>query len=363
MCGIVGRAGPLSIHDEKMFKTMLLLDYFRGQDSTGFAAIRESGRVEVLKVSDDPIILMQHRDFEYVLNGNTDAVWIGHNRATTVGATNRANAHPFTCEHITGVHNGTLERGSFTELANRLPEEYGTDSETIFAHMACYGIDDTISRMAGAWTLVWFDAITKTLNMIRNDERPLYTCEIKKKDGNVLTWASDYRMIYAARVMADDAGELVTDEEGYCYWPMPVDTLHTYQLEDLKRGEIAPETRELKGIPPAPKVVGFTGNTNKSSTSNSNTEMLVVKDEIEIVEISNAENPEGFLFGGAISVDDWNVLATDGCSYCGADIDAEDEGLLLFLEEQVVLCPACSCESVTTIADSFSTHPVAEKIG
>src|SRR5690606_15794871 len=97
MCGIVGRAGPLVLADEQFFKILLLLDFFRGQDSTGIATVRASSKfTQTLKIADDPIMLMQHEDFDSVMNGNLDLIWIGHNRASTIGASTRANAHPFT---------------------------------------------------------------------------------------------------------------------------------------------------------------------------------------------------------------------------------------------------------------------------
>ena len=151
MCGLVGIAGDLAFEDERIFKTLLLLDYFRGQDSTGVTSVSKRKNLITLKVADDPIILMQHNDFEAVINGVTDAVWMGHNRASTIGASTRANAHPFECGHIVGMHNGTLEKQSMRDLADRLDETYGTDSETIFQHMAKYGVDDTIPLLQSAF--------------------------------------------------------------------------------------------------------------------------------------------------------------------------------------------------------------------
>lgn len=363
MCGIVGRAGPMTLADEMTFKTMLLLDYFRGTDSTGMATVRaSSGEVNVLKVADDPIIFMQHSEFESVLNGNLDAIWIGHNRASTIGASTRANAHPFMCEHITGVHNGTLEKSSMAALAARLPEVYGTDSETIFTHIAVYGIEETVKLLQGAWALVWYDSIEKTLNMLRNDQRPLFTCEIERGDkGNVLTWASDWKMIYAARVMAEDKGELIEDREGFAYFPLPTDVLHTWSMEKILQGEVhRPVKKAMKGMALPPKVV--TSNVG-FKTNGSPATIPEVKDTVKISELTVTEEYAGHVFGGRMTIEEWNDIAAYGCSYCAADVHHEDEKLLIFQREGVVLCGACSGEKVTTLSTSISAAGTAVTCG
>ena len=343
MCGIVGRAGSLTVKDEQFFKVLLLLDWFRGQDSTGVAAVTRRGAVSTLKISDDPIMLMNHVDFDSTIVGLVDAIWIGHNRASTIGATTRANAHPFTHGPITGVHNGTLEKDSLEEIRERLPEVYGTDSETIFAHIAKYGVEDTVPRLSGAWALVWYDASDSSLNMIRNDQRPLYTCELKRGSNHLLTWASEHKMIVAASEMTKDEGILVEDEEGYGYFPLPVDTHHKWYLDDLLAGNLKPEKSPLKGKPK--QVVTY--------VHTATNDYKKVEDTFNIVEVT-VEEEEG-LFGGNISEEVWDRISKYGCSYCGTDVFPDDEGLMIFPAEEIVLCPSCSGESVTTISEDFST--------
>lgn len=348
MCGIVGRAGALKLSDERVFKTLLLLDWFRGQDSTGMAVISKQKNVDVLKVADDPIILMQHAEFESTMVGDSDAIWIGHNRASTVGRSTRANAHPFECDHITGVHNGTLTKDGLKVIAERVPEYYETDSETIFAHIALYGVDATIPLLEGAWALVWYDSIEESLNMIRNDQRPLFTCITNRGGTNVLTWASEYKMIMAARDMADDDGELVVDDEGYAYWPLPTDTLHTWDFKQIMQGDFKAETRFLAGKPQPPKVV-----TTMGASNNGYKAPELVKDNYEIVDVEEEEQ-DGMLFGGALEKAEWDRMVAYGCSYCGVDVTPDMDGLLIFPNEGICLCPSCSGETKTSIQSNFS---------
>jgi hypothetical protein len=368
MCGIVGRAGNLIAADEKVFKTLLLLDWFRGQDSTGVFSLSKTYNTRLtLKIADDPIMLMKHSEFESTVSGGFDCLWIGHNRASTIGASTRENAHPFTHGTITGVHNGTLEQDSFKELAQRLQSDYGTDSETIFAHMAEYGLEETVSRLRGAWAFVWYDSKDKSLNMLRNKERPLYLCEVERKSGTseskILTWASEYEMIEAARSMAKDPGSLVCDEEGYCYFPLPVDVHHKWYMDDIKNGKIEPILTEMKGLPPTPKNQGVLNTfTNTVTSSAPPTTYKILEDKVEEVAIHLSEDSPGHVLGGHLTEEEWNNISKYGCSFCGSDVDLEMEGLAIYPEEGVVLCPICSEQKHTTINESFSTSNVINQL-
>jgi len=344
LCGIVGLAGALKPEDEQMFKVLLLLDYFRGQDSTGMAVIGKDKTVKVLKTADDPIILMQHEDFELTLHAAVSRGFLGHNRAATIGGTSRANAHPFTHGSITGVHNGTLTVVNKLELASRLEESYATDSETLYAHMAKYGVEDTITRLEGAWALVWFNTADNTLNMIRNAERPLWTCTKKSGAGSVMLWASENEMLSAAAAMSKDGGDYDTDEEGYSYYALDINTLHTWNLEMLAAGNLTPRTKEMKGRPTPPKVI----TPPKIPGATPPTSVVTVVEEDKVITVET-EGSEADPFGGLITEAEWESLSGNGCSYCGVNVDKHMEGLAIFLPEQIVLCPICSDTPVTTI--------------
>ena len=354
MCGIVGMAGPLAASDEKPFKVLLLLDWLRGQDSTGVCAVSKKGEALTLKVADDPIILLKHSEFDSTVVGPMDAIWIGHNRASTIGATTRANAHPFTAKHITGVHNGTLTKDSVSELEKDLSEIYGTDSETIFAHIAEYGIEETVKKLQGAWALVWYDAKAGTLNMLRNAERPLFTARIQRagdKTKQVLMWASEYNMMTAARDMAESQDTLVCDADGYAYYPLDIDTLTTWKMGHILNGIVHKETSTPMAGKPKPVVAAVvvppTVYPSQIKEDSEERAAIVVSDKDEV---------EGFYFGGRVSHADWEVLASHGCSFCQSDVSPEDKGLAVFIAEQVVLCPECSGESVTTIGGNLQQH-------
>jgi glucosamine 6-phosphate synthetase-like amidotransferase/phosphosugar isomerase protein len=141
MCGIVGLAGDLFHQDETTIKRLIHLDYLRGQDSTGFAAIRNSGEAVIAKIASHPYNLFDTKRFQQALQYGCSKVFLGHNRAATKGAVNEMNAHPFQVGHITGVHNGTLEAKDFTMLEEMLGEKFNVDSEALFAAIAKFGVE------------------------------------------------------------------------------------------------------------------------------------------------------------------------------------------------------------------------------
>lgn len=197
MCGIVGMMGDFRQAHKDMMRLLLYLDTLRGEDSTGVSAVRVNGEIDTFKLTIpgyDFIRLERFRDHLRL----TDDVWIGHNRFKTTGVVNRLNAHPFEVKDETGdtilvgAHNGTLSNK--WEIPNE--RQFGTDSEALFNHIAEVGIKDAIAKVRGAWSLVWFDFWTDTLNFLRNKERPM--CYVMTDDEKVLIFASEDWMIKAA---------------------------------------------------------------------------------------------------------------------------------------------------------------------
>lgn len=235
MCGIVGVSGNLYAKHAKVFRDMLCFDYIRGVDSTGVAVVPMTLGAEpiVEKELGHPGNLWdwnQSQIFdERGLCSTVKRVMIGHNRHATLGRVNVDNAHPFTYDHITGVHNGSLR--DWSDLEGYAENE--VDSKSIFQTIAAKGIDHCWKNFVGAAALVWWDNKEGTLNLIRNAERPLWMCY--NKDGNVLFWASEKWMILAAtsKERSDIPLMLKKDEEGkdtnvYDIFQLKPHHLHTF---------------------------------------------------------------------------------------------------------------------------------------
>lgn len=196
MCGIVlVGSSTFGFRDNDIFEKLLFCDTFRGDHSTGVFAgyqpvIGEHFiKYEKAAISGDEFLksdywnrVREHRvPSATVKTAHTitsPKFMVGHNRYATQGAVNNRNAHPFQHGHITLVHNGTLDDQSL------LPEHkrFVVDSENICYSIATIGIAETIQKLHGKFTLVWHDSQAKTLNIIRNSERPFHLAETSSGD-------------------------------------------------------------------------------------------------------------------------------------------------------------------------------------
>lgn len=190
MCGIVGMAGNLSYRDKDFLKMMMIFCQIRGEDSTGIFYVKQGDPDPVShKVLGDPSNMFETSFWDKMSLYDKNIV-VAHCRKATIGGISKYTAHPFTTDHITGVHNGTLRNWK------SLPgEALATDSMTLFKNFAREGgVRDTLEQTDGAYALVFYDAETGHLNFIRNKERPLYYAFSEK--GDVIYWASEAWMIY-----------------------------------------------------------------------------------------------------------------------------------------------------------------------
>lgn len=157
---------------------LLWLTQLRGIDSTGVALVDDEGDTQVVKELGPPQRLMVSKAYkdwdDHLLKSGL--LMFGHCRATTRGETNVDNAHPFEYTKANGTgkiilaHNGTLD------FSQQLPRfhEFKVDSEWLAYTLAQNGAEETFSKVEGPIATIWYDTEDKTLNLYRNDERPLY---------------------------------------------------------------------------------------------------------------------------------------------------------------------------------------------
>jgi hypothetical protein len=192
MCGVVGAVSidTLSFPVEGWFKNALYVDGLRGMDSTGIIKVTSQNDVSIVKKALPPNEFLDLKATDKFFSG-ANKVLVGHNRWATKGAVNHENAHPFVHEHITLVHNGSL----FTHHSLKDGNKFVVDSEAICYSIAHDGAEETIKKLNGSFSLVWWDDQKKTLNFCRNDERPMYlsgtpdekTC-VFASEPEIITW-------------------------------------------------------------------------------------------------------------------------------------------------------------------------------
>jgi predicted glutamine amidotransferase len=244
MCGLVGMVGTLEYKHKKAMLELLYLDTLRGFDSTGLATVNRKREYQLRKMAIPGCDFVQNDSVVKMMSWQ-DQLWIGHNRFKTTGDVSKANAHPFVVEDkegnalLIGAHNGTLDNKF--EIERNLGKKYDTDSEGLFnLLMEAPSFKDAISKLRGAWSLVFWDPTTDRINFCRNKERPLVYAY--SKDRKVMVWASEAWMILAACRRNDV--ELETNDKGLsCYSTVP-DYLYSMEIPQVVNRELPELERE-----------------------------------------------------------------------------------------------------------------------
>jgi len=202
MCGIVGIAAAyqngLTVPEADAFFDMLYFDALRGMDSTGVFAVDKNSNVVLHKeasAAGDFIRTKELNDFRrHIINKGFFVV--GHNRSATRGKVVDENAHPFVVDDkIVLVQNGTYKGD------HKVHKDTEVDTEAV-AHVLAENedIEAALKKVNAAYAFTWFNTATKTLYMIRNDERPLYLVNTEQ---GALIWCSEPGFIQLACARAN----------------------------------------------------------------------------------------------------------------------------------------------------------------
>lgn len=226
MCGIVGigRFTKTAImgSEREAFQNMLVADTARGVHGTGIFRVDEKGKASWAKSYGIPYDLYRTPGFEENFWDKIVQEWtrwlVGHNRWATTGKKDAKSAHPFEVGDIILVHNGTVRSSKTPEY-----RQYDVDSEAVCASINNYGLEKTLSQFKMAFALAFYNKKKKTMNLIRNHERPMWLgTDIKEKR---IVFASEEKMI--AWACERNKIELNTLIE------IPTNTLYTFKLDDM----------------------------------------------------------------------------------------------------------------------------------
>lgn len=207
MCGQSGAAGSLYVGEKKAAENLMILNTIRGPHSTGLAVIpriynhNKHEEPTVIKELGTPygdgdggLGILGHKKYKDAMNKSAVCV-MTHNRWATRGDISRKNCHPFFFEKdLVGTHNGTLEFSYKNKLIGA--DRFDTDSECLYNTIAIKGPKNTLEKIDGAYALAWYDLKKNTINLARNDDRPLYWC--LNHDNQALFWSSTAYMLYSA---------------------------------------------------------------------------------------------------------------------------------------------------------------------
>lgn len=159
-----------------MFETLVTIDTLRGKDSTGVFGY-DGDELYLAKDALTGSEFLKTKEYKDIDSKSfkRGKFIVAHNRAATRGTVNDRNAHPFhKDDKVVMVHNGTFT-GDHKKHADT-----EVDSEALCHLLADHEvneIDTVLNKITAAYALMWFDSRDKSLNIVRNSQRPLYMLE------------------------------------------------------------------------------------------------------------------------------------------------------------------------------------------
>ena len=159
----------------------------RGGDGCGIIAVTKKEVIihkKGINASDfrkepEVIELLKRKDLQALL---------GHNRKSTFGNISDENSHPFIYGDIYLLHNGTLTGGILKYKEYNVDSEYVADM--LNKHLS--NPEKALEMITGAYSLVWYNLKTDTINFARNNQRPMFFANTKRGS---LVYASEMKMI------------------------------------------------------------------------------------------------------------------------------------------------------------------------
>lgn len=214
MCGLVGiiNRETILIKKQKLstyFKQALFADTLRGFHGTGITTITKAGVKHIIKKALPAPDFLNLKVVDNAISDTFVSFMMGHNRWATQGEHSDKNSHPFTHDHITMFHNGTLD------FVDTLPKgnSFEVDSDAIAYSLSVEGTLKTISKLDGAFSLVWYDSERESLNFARNSSRPMVFGYVKDSESviyaseeKMLIWLADRNNIDLSKIEVFDTG-------------------------------------------------------------------------------------------------------------------------------------------------------------
>lgn len=172
MCGIIGVINKEAKYKRELdaiFFDLFFVNQLRGTDGAGaFWFDHRDDQYRVRKNSDFSEVWNDKEFDKAVRHLDFIPFMLAHNRAATRGSVKTANNHPFDEGNVVLVHNGTM-----TYVPEKFSKGTDVDSHAIAKWINEDNIENFIKDSFGAYALAWFNKMDRTINLLRNKDRPL----------------------------------------------------------------------------------------------------------------------------------------------------------------------------------------------
>jgi hypothetical protein len=199
MCGIAGFVSFDNAYSSFKSKNSFAIDalFFsclRGMDGTGIAAVVDvNGEPTVYKKAMPSYDFLQMKKTGLLLSSVDKAkALLMHTRSSTRAAANDQNCHPFTYDHITLIHNGHIT--NHRQLAADC--NHDVDSAYVAYAFSKAPAIEVLPKIHGGYCFVWHDAKEGTVNIARNDQRPM--CYVEVPEWNGIAFMSEHLQLMLA---------------------------------------------------------------------------------------------------------------------------------------------------------------------
>lgn len=238
MCGICGAySSILSDSEIAVSLNLLFLNTLRGRDGAGVALMTSKPKVDIMRTTSPASVMAMSPEFNAkIAKSRPLRLFLGHARLPTMAKDDIKAIHPHRAKHIVGVHNGTVY-----SIGGKTLDKDTSDSALLFQAIAEQGIDEVIKDVRGAYCLVWVDERERSLNFIRNGQRPLSMSFLgDKKEPTTLFWSSTEDMLALALKSRNHNAGTIED--------LPTNTLVKYSLDKGRPREM--ERRKVEQVYP-----------------------------------------------------------------------------------------------------------------
>ncbi|CAM6031252.1 unnamed protein product [Sphagnum compactum] len=323
-------------------------DVVRGHHSTGTAVVKRfDSEIEMAKAAVPSPMFIGLKEYQDLMNKASLKVIIGHNRYATIGEKIPQNAHPFKFPNLVGAHNGTIDSWSLRDLEDS--GQFGTDSEALYNSISKIGIKSTIEKMTGAWALSWFDKDNNTMNLLRNDKRPLYYTY--SDDRETMFWASEATMLEwilkRNRIKLYENSIYECEKDRHYRWILPDKFGEKFEKPVLTIVEGYSYTKSFSKDGGKYSGYHYSDNwknrNNKNSTSDLGLPAIVTKKPAGKIDTKKFRPPYKDANGHVINKVRFDKITANGCAFCDSNASIWGD-FILPMQDDVDGRPLYLCE-------------------